>query len=192
MSYCNASGSCPPNVFINTVESIANEINLELDDSSVNIPYICKLIKNNMGAVNGMLYSDYELTPNLQFCPPIHPIVKDIVKLNFYLRYYEKKSRCLLLTIGANHILSLADGKSKVTMESGANLARAWKMLIDEIKTLLDERVDFYKKGLCSAVSVVGLPPLYGYSVYGGLEIVLTPLAWGNNIINAPAPIVGP
>lgn len=182
MSCPPISGSCLPllnPIFINTAETIANELVTELSDPNLTVPYCCHFIKANLGSINNSLFINIQLDGNLQFMPPINEITKDIIKLVFYHKYYIKQASSVLLNAGANHILQLKDGKSSVSFESAANLARAWKAQADEIKELLDERIDFFKRRACTASSTVGIPPWYGYAYGGGLEPILNPLPWG-------------
>lgn len=95
--------------------------------------------------------------------------MKDIIKLFYFVKYYDKQARSLLLNAGANAIIRLTDDKSTVQFENKSQLAMTWKSMYDAANADLKNRAFLFKKNRCIAKSTFAIPAINGINGwYGG------------------------
>ena len=130
---------------VNTITSIADEIISDLDnDSSLSTSYVATWVRNNVGKVNNMLGTSFELDENQEYTPCISQDVKDIIKHLYQCNYWSMQAKA---NLGASawNVTELIEGDNKIRVASKTDNAKILTSMAKDCNAELLNIIKFYK-----------------------------------------------
>jgi hypothetical protein len=139
---------------INTVTSIADEIISDLDnDSSLSTSYVATWVRNNVGKVNNLIGTSFDLDENLEYTPCVDQNIKDIIKWLFICQYYKNAAKSNL-GASAYDWSEVREGDSVVRRVSKNEIAKTFLQLSSQCSEDLKDLIKYYKVNSCLPASM--------------------------------------
>lgn len=128
----------------NTVENIAQEIILDLDnDASLSVSYVQLWLIGNIGKLNNAIGTNIQLSCN-DFNPLPTDDQKDILKWYFTCRYYANLAKNSL-GAAAYDFSEVSEGDSTIRKVSKNEIAKTYNTLAKQCEESLKEVIKFYR-----------------------------------------------
>lgn len=139
---------------VNTVISIASELINDLDnDSSLSASYISSWLRSNIGKLNNLISTSFELDNSMEFTPCMDDNQKDIYKDVFFCHYWSLQAKANL-GAAAYSLIEVAEGDSKVRVASKTDNAKVFAGLVKDCQSNLKDMARFYKLNKCLPKSI--------------------------------------
>lgn len=128
----------------NTVESIADEIILDLDnDASLSSSYVQQWLMGNIGKLNNAIGGSITVDCS-EFNPLPNDDQKDILKWSFICNYYSNLAKNSL-GAAAWDFSEVSEGDSTIRKASRNEIAKSYNEMAKQCKLSLKETIQYYK-----------------------------------------------
>ena len=140
-----------------TVTDIAQEIYDDLGDTSLSVAVITTFLRNRVGAVNLLIYTDFEVdSATFELTPSPTDEEKEVFRLVYLIYYYGKKINTGLGASAFDSIVEIADDGTRTRFVNKNEVAKTFMDLLKQSKTELNEIVNGYRSRAGAPVSVDG------------------------------------
>ena len=142
-----------------TFQDTANEIHEELGSpTTLAIGVILSWLKGNLGGLNNLIQSGYELDAdnNYELVTGLSLIDKVIFKKMYFVYYYDVKLRAVLTAATDDSVIEVSENGATVRRLNKTEQAKVYLNLRNTEKEDLDKMVSMYKINNSSPVSVDG------------------------------------
>lgn len=126
-----------------TVEDIAEEIISESELSDVTVLQVSSWIRGNVGRLNVLISTSFELDDNLEFSPAVGHEVKDVIKCMYSVRYLKNIAKNYLGLTLTNPV-SIRDDVSQITFANINEIAKNARQMYKDEQDKLDGLVKAY------------------------------------------------
>lgn len=142
---------------MNTVTTIADEIFRELESpSDTSSGAISFWLRDNVGNLNSLLSTSYNLDSTGQFTPEFGNSEKDILKKLYVIYYYNKFIRANLGAASYDSVLEITTDGDTVKKVNKNEIAKTYIQLKNIETDLLNKLINGYKSNNTSPVAVHG------------------------------------
>jgi len=140
------------------VASIADEIYRELGEpSSLSISPITFWLRTNIGELNTMIYTSYEISiSDYEVTPQIGIDEAAILKQMYSVHYYDVQLRATLINASTDAVVELESDGSRIKKVNKSELGKTWLSYRKSAYDQLIDMVNRYKLGQAHPVQVAG------------------------------------
>ena len=140
------------------VASIADEIYRELGEpSSLSISPITFWLRTNIGELNTMIYTSYEISiSDYEVTPQIGIDEAAILKQMYSVHYYDVQLRSTLINASTDAVVELKSDGSRIKKVNKSELGKTWLAYRKSAYDHLIDMVSRYKLGQAHPVQVAG------------------------------------
>lgn len=140
------------------VASIADEIYRELGEpSSLSISPITFWVRTNIGDLNNMINTSYEISiEDYEITPQIGVNEVAILKQMYNVHYYDVQLRATLINATTDAVVELESDGSRIRKVNKSELGKTWLAFRKNAYEQLLEMISRYKLGQAHPVQVAG------------------------------------
>jgi len=139
------------------VVSIADEIRRELDDSSLSTPSISYWIVNNIGDLNNLIATSFQVSEDsIDISPELNVDEKAILKKLYSIYFYDKKIRSFLGVASQDIILEVSSDGGTVRTVNKNEISKSYIQMKKLEQESLDKLVKGYNNNSVAPVQVCG------------------------------------
>jgi hypothetical protein len=134
------------------------------NDSSLSTSYVATWIRNNVGKVNNLVGTSFDLDENLEYTPCINQSIKDIIKHLYVCHYWSMQAKA---NFGASafDITELREGDNTIRLSNKTDNAKIFSSMAKDCNVELMNIIKFYKANSVLPASLSSFnSPMYLYS----------------------------